>query len=119
MQAVVFVATICTFEEGIEPFKGIGPIRILVSEAGHGVDVICQPGRARKPERGIAGQIEGANADAEGIVEEVCPGADQREDIDVITGIEPTSDELVLAMLELLVPVERVEPPPFIIVGKV
>ena len=36
-------------EERIEPFPGIGGIRILVNETGYCVDVICQLGRARKP----------------------------------------------------------------------
>ena len=79
-------------EERIEPFPGSGGIRSLVDEAGHCVDVICQPGRPRKPQCAIAGNVEGADPDAKGVVEEVRPGADQRKDIDLPALIDVARD---------------------------
>ena len=93
-------------EESVEPIEGIGAIRILVNETGHGVNAVCQPGRSRKPECGIIGQVESANPDAVCVVEKVCPGTDQREDIDVIADIEITSDHFILPIFKLLVPVQ-------------
>lgn len=108
-----------TVEECVESFKRIGGIRVLVHEPGHGVDGLRQPGSARETECTIVRQVERASPDAEGVVKEICSGAGQRIDVDVIADVEETGDHFVPATLEFLVPVERVQPPAFIVVGNV
>ncbi len=98
------VEVLAIIEEGVEAFQRIGGVGVLIHHPGHRVDRVRQPGGGCEPQRGVVGQVQRAGADAEGVVEEVGPGAGEGIDIHIVADVEVTDHELVLATLELLIP---------------